>query len=44
MSGILRGPEIAPARGKLGVLMPGIGAVSSTLLTGVFSARRGLAR
>ncbi len=44
MSDILRGPEIATARGKLGVLMPGIGAVSSTLLTGVFSARKGLAR
>jgi myo-inositol-1-phosphate synthase len=44
MPKILRGKDIAPARGKLGVLMPGIGAVSSTLLTGVFSARRGLAR
>jgi myo-inositol-1-phosphate synthase len=44
MPEILRGKDIAPARGTLGVLMPGIGAVSSTLLTGVFSARRGLAR
>ena len=44
MPEILRGKDIAPARGKLGVLMPGIGAVASTLLTGVFSARRGLAR
>ena len=44
MSEILRGKDIAPARGKLGVLMPGIGAVSSTLLTGLFSHRRGLAR
>ena len=44
MSVILRGEDIAPARGKLGVLMPGIGAVSSTLLAGVFSARKGLAR
>jgi myo-inositol-1-phosphate synthase len=44
MPEILRGKDIAPARGKLGVLMPGIGAVSSTLLTGLFSARKGLAR
>ena len=44
MPTILRGNEIAPARGKLGVLMPGIGAVSSTLLTGLFSVRKGLAR
>ncbi len=44
MSEILRGKDIAPARGKLGVLMPGIGAVASTLLTGLFSARKGLAR
>jgi hypothetical protein len=39
MPAIRRGKDIAPARGKLGVLMPGIGAVSSTLLTGLFAAR-----
>ncbi len=44
MTEILRGNDIPPARGKLGVLMPGIGAVASTFLTGVFAARRGLAR
>ena len=44
MSAIRRGSDIAPARGKLGVLIPVIGAVSSTLLTGLFSARKGLAR
>ena len=44
MSAIRRGSDIAPARGKLGVLIPGIGAVSSTLLTGLFSVRKGLAR
>ncbi len=44
MPEISRGADIAPARGTLGVLMPGIGAVSSTLLTGLFSHRRGLAR
>jgi myo-inositol-1-phosphate synthase len=44
MPEILRGQDIAPARGKLGILMPGLGAVCSTLLAGVFSARKGLAR
>ncbi len=44
MTEILRGTDIAPARGKLGVLMPGLGAVASTFLTGVFAARKGLAR
>ncbi|HMA53102.1 MAG TPA: inositol-3-phosphate synthase [Acidobacteriota bacterium] len=44
MPAILRGSDIAPARGKLGILVPGIGAVSSTLLTGLFSVRKGLAR
>jgi len=44
MPEILRGMDIAPARAKLGVLMPGIGAVASTLLIGLFYARRGLAR
>ena len=44
MTEIRRGQDIAPARGTLGVLMPGIGAVCSTLLTGLFSARKGLAR
>ncbi|MBM3304918.1 MAG: inositol-3-phosphate synthase [Candidatus Aminicenantes bacterium] len=42
MTEILRGQDIAPARGRLGVLMPGLGAVASTFLTGVFGARRGL--
>src|SRR5690606_38751868 len=30
-------------RGKLGVLLPGMGAVATTLMTGVFLSRRGLA-
>ena len=34
---------IAPATGKLGVLLPGLGAVSSTFIAGVIAARRGLA-
>src|SRR5438270_4951633 len=32
--------EIAPAIGKLGVLLPGLGAVSSTVIAGVLTARR----
>lgn len=41
---ILRGNQIPSAKGKLGVLIPGIGAVTTTLLAGVFAARKGLAR
>jgi myo-inositol-1-phosphate synthase len=36
--------EPAPATGKLGVLLPGLGAVSTTLIAGVELARRGLGR
>jgi len=36
--------EIAPARGKLGVLLPGLGAVSTTLVAGVHLINKGLAR
>ena len=39
---IKRGNEINPASGKLGVLVPGIGAVSTTLFAGVFAMRKGL--
>src|SRR5262245_19450517 len=35
--------EIAPARGKLGVLLPGLGAVSTTLIAGVHLVNKGLA-
>ncbi len=34
-------PEIAPAKGKLGVLIVGLGAVASTLIAGVEHIRRG---
>ena len=34
-------PVIAPAKGKLGVLLVGLGAVSSTLIAGVEHIRRG---
>ncbi len=35
---------IAPATGKLGVLMPGMGAVATTFMAGVEAIRRGLAK
>ena len=35
--------RIAPADGKLGVLIPGIGAVSTTFMAGVHAIRQGLA-
>ena len=34
--------QIAPAEGKLGVLIPGIGAVSTTFIAGVEAIKRGL--
>ncbi len=34
--------RIAPAEGKLGVLLPGIGAVSTTFMAGVEAVKRGL--
>ncbi|MCC7536671.1 MAG: inositol-3-phosphate synthase [Deltaproteobacteria bacterium] len=36
--------EIAPASGKLGVLLPGMGAVGTTFVAGVMLARRGSAK
>jgi myo-inositol-1-phosphate synthase len=35
--------QIAPANGKLGVLIPGIGAVSTTFIAGVEAIKRGMA-
>jgi myo-inositol-1-phosphate synthase len=35
--------EIAPATGKLGVLLPGFGAVATTFVAGVEGARQGIA-
>ena len=35
--------QIAPAEGKLGVLIPGIGAVTTTFLAGLEAFKRGLA-
>lgn len=36
--------KIEPAKGKLGVLLPGFGAVATTFVAGVEAARRGLAK
>lgn len=37
-------PNVKPAEGKLGVLVVGLGAVSTTFMTGVLMARKGLAK
>ena len=36
--------KIAPAHGRLGVLLVGLGAVSTTTIAGVFAIRKGLAK
>ena len=36
-------PTIKPAEGRLGILLPGFGAVATTVVAGVEAARRGLA-
>ncbi len=38
-----KGAEIAPAKGKLGVLLVGLGAVSTTFIAGVEAIKRGIA-
>lgn len=37
-----KSPEIRPAEGKLGILLPGLGAVATTVIAGVEAVRRGL--
>ena len=37
-------PEVKKAEGKLGILVVGLGAVTSTFMTGVLMARKGLAK
>jgi myo-inositol-1-phosphate synthase len=37
-------PKIAPAEGKLGVLIPGMGAVTTTLIAGIEAIKRGMAQ
>jgi myo-inositol-1-phosphate synthase len=39
-----KGRPIAPAEGKLGVLLPGMGAVATTFVAGVEAIRQGLSR
>ncbi|HTE52508.1 MAG TPA: inositol-3-phosphate synthase [Kofleriaceae bacterium] len=41
--GLKKGVEVAPAAGKLGILLPGMGAVATTFVAGVMAVRRGLA-
>src|SRR6516162_9786802 len=36
--------DIAPARGKLGVLLVGLGAVSTTTIAGVLAVRKGISK
>jgi myo-inositol-1-phosphate synthase len=36
--------EIAPAKGRLGILTPGMGAVATTLIAGVIAVRKGLSK
>lgn len=40
---IAKGAEIAPAKGKLGVLLVGLGAVSTTFIAGVEAIKKGIA-
>src|SRR5712691_9115094 len=40
----MRGGEIQPAKGKLGVMIPGMGAVATTFVAGVEAVRKGLAK
>src|SRR5712692_3072667 len=40
-SGMEKPSKIAPAKGKLGVLLPGMGAVSTTFMAGVELVRKG---
>lgn len=41
---MLRGEEIKPKNGKLGVMLIGLGAVSTTFVAGVIASRKGIAR
>jgi myo-inositol-1-phosphate synthase len=43
MTTVQKGAEIAPAKGKLGVLLVGLGAVSTTFIAGVEAIKKGIA-
>ncbi len=34
--------QVLPAEGKLGILLPGLGAVASTMIAGVIATKEGL--
>ncbi|MCP4449675.1 MAG: inositol-3-phosphate synthase [Myxococcales bacterium] len=36
--------QVAPAKGKLGILLPGMGAVATTFIAGVHAVRKGIAQ
>ncbi len=40
----MNNPNVKPAEGKLGIMVVGLGAVTSTFMTGVLMARKGLAK
>ncbi len=42
-AGSKQGSHIAPAKGKLGVMVPGMGAVATTFMAGVEAIRKGIA-
>src|SRR5271169_288413 len=41
-TGKIRRKEIAPAKGKLGIMIPGMGAVATTFVAGVEAVRKGI--
>jgi myo-inositol-1-phosphate synthase len=41
---VTKGLSIAPAEGKLGILLVGLGAVSTTTIAGIMAVRKGLAK
>jgi myo-inositol-1-phosphate synthase len=41
---VTKGLSIAPAEGKLGVLLVGLGAVSTTTIAGIMAVRRGISK
>jgi len=43
-AGAKSAPKVAPAKGKLGVMVVGMGAVATTMIAGVEAVRRGLAK
>jgi len=36
--------QVAPAKGKLGIMMPGMGSVATTMIAGIEAVRRGFAK